>query len=170
MQIKPDTMAILKEIIHNPVIADYNNHPLLPLWITGGKQEERSRLLLWIMAEIMKPGKNLNIMHFNSLGDIVYLKTHPYDGEVLKYNFNEMNSSTAIDNFRQAYKSTDFLLVDNAETIPSNLLIQDEFFKMYCHMTAGNKPVVIAANANFMDIDFDVRLKTRFAIGSVVSL
>jgi len=147
-----ENIATLQAFIDNPNVSDYNTSGF-PIWITEGKCEDRTKLLLWIASELGNKycEQNVRIMYFNA------------------HDFEAITKSNDIIDFRTKYADIDFLLVDNAQFIASCPEFEEEFFKMYCHMTARNKPVIIAADAGFRAIGFNVRLMTRFAIGAEIS-
>ena len=147
----PKVISTIQELIGNPVNSDYWGSGL-PLWITGGKNEERTRLLKWVLSELNRKHSKLNVKYCNA------------------YDFVEIINTGNIDGFQEKYADVDFLLLDNAQYLASCPAIEDEFFKMYCHMTERNAPIFIAADASFKNLGFNVRLMTRFAVGAEVSL
>ena len=171
--IEPSVKAVLKRLVACPIIRDYNSSGL-PIWIIYADYEKRNRILYGAIKAIRQSSReldlNLNVLYFKTLNGIVYLKMHTCPEQQMIFDFTEVRDNGTICDFRQKYADTDFLFVDNAESIPLHSLIEDEFFKMYCHMTARDKPVVIAADKSFRDISFNVRLMTRFEIGTEITL
>lgn len=150
--------AIAKMVAENPA-EKYN-----PLFIYGGSGLGKTHLMHAI-------GRHAVFHH--SKKNVKYIKTQDIINQYMS-NMKEDNNktrTTLMSKFRQKYKTTDILLIDDIQFIESKKRFMDELFDIIDTLLQANKQVVLTSDRLPKDIPtIPDRLRTRFEMGIVVDI
>ena len=123
-----------------------------PLFIYGNSGLGKTHLLYAICNEIEKNNPNINI---------VYIKGDEFTNELIE----AIRRGTTAE-FRQKYRKSDVLLVDDIQFIAGRDSTQEEFFHTFNSLHDAHKQIVIASDRPAKEIkSLEERLRTRFEWG-----
>lgn len=133
-------------VADNPIIT-YN-----PLVIYGNSGVGKTHLLLAIKNHIKKkfPGRNIS-----------YVRSEEFTNNLI----NSLQNGT-IDEFRNRFRTTDVLLIDDIQFIAGKESTQEEFFNTFNTLYQNNKQIVVTLDRPPVDIKtLDDRIRSRFESG-----
>jgi len=120
-----------------------------PLFIWGQSGLGKTHLLYAIINHMKKNHPNL---------DIVYKKSEDFINELVTA-LKEGNTLS----FKQSYRNTDVLLIDDIQFISGKESMQEEFFHTFSALYEADKQIIITSDRPPKDIKtLDDRLRTRF--------
>ncbi len=123
-----------------------------PLFIHGNSGLGKTHLLYAICAEISRNNPNMNI---------VYIKGDDFTNELIE----SIRQGTTAE-FRQKYRKSDVLLVDDIQFIAGKESTQEEFFHTFNTLYEAKKQIVLTSDRPPKDIaTLEERLLTRFEWG-----
>lgn len=138
-------------VAQNPASA-YN-----PLFLYGNSGLGKTHLLYAIGNEIKKNKKDFNV---------IYIKGEDFANEIIQ---SIMNKTTA--EFRQKYRMTDVLLVDDIQFIGGKEAIQEEFFHTFDALYEAKKQIVLSSDRPPKEIKvLTERLRSRFEMGLLADI
>lgn len=86
-------------------------------------------------------------------------------------NYVTMVNSNKMDEFNEAYRSVDVLLIDDIQQLSDKKNTQMEFFKLFDYLTSQNKQIVITSDKPANELrNMMSRLTSRFQQGLVVDI
>lgn len=128
-----------------------------PLFFYGASGLGKTHLLYAICAEIRKQSPHYNI---------VYVKGDEFANELIT---SIQNKTTAA--FREKYRQSDVLLVDDIQFIGGKDSTQEEFFHTFNTLYESNKQIVLASDRPPKEIKtLEDRLRTRFEWGLLADI
>lgn len=128
-----------------------------PLFIYGNSGLGKTHLLYAICNEIEKNNPNINI---------VYIKGDEFTNELIE----AIRRGTTAE-FRQKYRKSDVLLVDDIQFIAGKESTQEEFFHTFNHLHVSGKQIIISSDKPPKDIEtLEARLRTRFEWGLIADI
>jgi chromosomal replication initiator protein len=133
-------------VASNPAMA-YN-----PLFIYGASGLGKTHLLHAIQHEIIKNNEN---------SQIVYIKGEDFTNELVE----SIRQNTQIQ-FRNKYRQSDVLLVDDIQFVAGKESTQEEFFHTFNSLYESHKQIVLTSDRPPKEIQtLEDRLRTRFEWG-----
>jgi chromosomal replication initiator protein len=139
------------QVAHNPGKA-YN-----PLFIYGGVGLGKTHLMQSIGNLIVEQGPNAQVAYIHSekfVGDMV---------SALRHN--------TINEFKQAYRSLDALMIDDIQFFARKERSQEEFFHTFNALLEGQQQVILTCDRYPKEVDgLEERLKSRFGWGLTVAI
>lgn len=143
--------AAAKAVAHAPATS-YN-----PLLIYGGSGLGKTHLLYAIAGSIKRKLPNFKI---------TYVKGDDFTNELI-----EALGNRTIPNFRNKYRNTDLLLVDDIQFIAGKVSTQEEFFHTFNTLYEAKKQIVLTSDRLPMDMNtLEERLRTRFEWGLMADI
>lgn len=143
--------AACTAVARNPA-TDYN-----PLFIYGASGLGKTHLLNAIMNEIRKNRKDYSI---------VYVKGEDFMNELIEY-IDKKNTVK----FREKYRNTDVLLIDDIQFIAGKDSTQEEFFHTFEALYENNKQIILTSDRPPKDMKtLENRLRTRFEGGLIADI
>lgn len=134
------------------VTAEVTNNAYNPLFIYGPSGVGKTHLLRAIGHEIMR--------------NYPYKKVVYVSGESFMNDFYKMVQSSQMDKFREKYRNSDVLLVDDIQFLSGKDRMQEEFFHTYEYLYQNNKQIVLSSDRPPKDINvLEERLRNRFENG-----
>lgn len=136
-------------------VASMSKNSYNPLFLYGGSGLGKTHLMQAIGNEVKRqfPDKN-----------IVYVSTESFSNE-----FIEAIKQNNFDNFRNKYRKTDLLLIDDIQFLENKDKMQEEFFHTFNALFELGKKIVITCDKRPQSLaTLEDRLKTR--IGSGISI
>lgn len=128
---------------------------LNPLYIHGASGTGKTHLLMATAHALQQRGINVNYSRANSFTDHV----------VSAIRAGEMST------FRQTYRNSDVLIIDDVHVFSRRGTTQEEFFHTYNALHASGKQIILSANCPPAELQFiEPRLVSRFEWGIVLSL
>ena len=128
-----------------------------PLFLYGNSGLGKTHLLYAIGNEIKKTKKNCNV---------IYIKGEDFANEIIQ---SIMNKTTA--QFRQKYRQTDVLLVDDIQFIGGKDSTQEEFFHTFDALYDAKKQIVLSSDRPPKEIKvLTERLRSRFEMGLLADI
>lgn len=147
--------AIAKIVAENPA-KKYN-----PLFIYGGSGLGKTHLMQAI-------GRYAVFNHAKKR--VKYIQTQDFVNQYIN-NLKENNRTELMSKFRQKYKNTDILLIDDIQFIEAKKKFMDELFYIFETLQQANKQIVLTSDRLPKDIPtIPDRLRTRFEMGIVVDI
>ncbi len=141
-----------EEIITDPLEERYN-----PLFIYGQSGLGKTHLLYAITNEIKKRTPNAKI---------IYIRGEDFVNELVD---NLHRGSMA--NFRNKYRNTDVLLIDDIHFIAGKEAIQEEFFNTFNTLYDNEKQIILTSDRPPREIQkLADRLRTRFEWGIIADI
>lgn len=136
-----------EETLTNPLEERYN-----PLFIYGQSGLGKTHLLYAITNEIKKRTPDVRF---------IYIRGEDFVNELIE---SIQKGSTAA--FRQRYRNTDVLLIDDIHFIAGKESIQEEFFNTFNALHEGQKQIILTSDRPPREIkNLTDRLRTRFEWG-----
>ena len=143
--------AAAKAVANSPASV-YN-----PLLIYGGSGLGKTHLLNAISGTIHKNDPNANVVYVN--------------GEIFTNELIESIQNGTISNFRNKYRNSDLLLVDDIQFIAGKERTQEEFFHTFNALYDANKQIVLTSDRLPMEMTtLEERLRTRFEWGLMADI
>ena len=128
-----------------------------PLFLYGNSGLGKTHLLYAIGNEIKKTKKDCNV---------IYIKGEDFANEIIQ---SILNKTTA--EFRQKYRQTDVLLVDDIQFIGGKERTQEEFFHTFDALYEANKQIVLSSDRPPKEIKvLTERLRSRFEMGLLADI
>jgi len=128
-----------------------------PLFLYGNSGLGKTHLLYAIGNEIKRTKKDCNV---------IYIKGEDFANEIIQ---SIMNKTTA--QFRQKYRQTDVLLVDDIQFIGGKDSTQEEFFHTFDALYDAKKQIVLSSDRPPKEIKvLTERLRSRFEMGLLADI
>lgn len=128
-----------------------------PLFIHGPSGLGKTHLLYAITNEIKKKKSNVKI---------VYKKCEDFTNEMI----GAIKSGT-MSAFREKYRSSDVLLIDDIQFIAGKEATQEEFFHTFTALYESEKQIILTSDRPPKDINpLEDRLRTRFEWGLIADI
>lgn len=131
--------------------------PYNPLFIYGNSGLGKTHLLFAISNEIKKSFPDMSIC---------YIKGDDFTNELI-----ECLRQGQMSEFRQKYRNTDILLVDDVQFIGGKVSTQEEFFHTFDALKDANKQIVLTSDRPPKEIKtLEDRLRSRFESGLIADV
>lgn len=128
-----------------------------PLFIYGNSGLGKTHLLYAICNEIEKNNPNINI---------VYIKGDEFTNELIEAIRRGTTSE-----FRQKYRKSDVLLVDDIQFIAGKESTQEEFFHTFNTLHGAKKQIILSSDRPPKDMDIlEDRIRSRFEWGLLADI
>jgi len=128
-----------------------------PLFIYGSPGLGKTHLLYAITREISLERPSFNI---------VYVKGEDFTNELIE---SMRNNATA--KFREKYRNSDVLLVDDIQFIGGKVATEEEFFHTFNTLYESNKQIIMTSDRPPKDIStLEERLRSRFEWGLIADI
>lgn len=128
-----------------------------PLFLYGNSGLGKTHLLYAIGNEIKKSKPGCNV---------IYIKGEDFSNEIIQ---SILNKTTA--EFRQKYRQTDVLLVDDIQFIGGKESTQEEFFHTFDALYEAKKQIVLSSDRPPKEIKvLTERLRSRFEMGLLADI
>ena len=128
-----------------------------PLFLYGGVGLGKTHLMQAIAHEIAATQPERQVLYLSA--------------EQFMYRFVQALREKSIMDFKQLFRSTDVLLVDDVQFVAGKDSTQEEFFHTFNTLVDQGKQVVLSADRSPSDItDLEERITTRLQAGLVVDL
>ena len=128
-----------------------------PLFIYGNSGLGKTHLLYAICNEIEKNNPNINI---------VYIKGDEFTNELIE----AIRRGTTAE-FRQKYRKSDVLLVDDIQFIAGKESTQEEFFHTFNSLHSAKKQIIISSDKPPKDMEIlEERFRSRFEWGLIADI
>ena len=102
------------------------------------------------------------ILDFSPKKKVVYVTSETFTNELIHALKNGRESSMS--DFREKYRNTDVLLIDDIQFLIGKESTQEEFFHTFNHLHTAGKQIIISSDRPPKDIEtLEARLRTRFA-------
>ena len=140
-------------------VADTQEKLYNPLYIFGDVGLGKTHLMTAIGNYILdnNPGTNVVYVSSQKFAEEYFLATSGRRGD--------------IEDFYNKYNSADILLVDDIQFLKGKTATQEEFFKIFEHLVAFNKQIVLTSDRPANDLENIMsRLKSRFNWGVAVNI
>ncbi|QFJ54186.1 chromosomal replication initiator protein DnaA [Pseudobutyrivibrio xylanivorans] len=132
-----------------------------PLYIYGGPGLGKTHLMQAIGNYIESQNPNSHIL---------YVTSEEFTNEVIE-NMRTNNNATAMQRFRDKYRTVDVLMVDDIQFIIGKEATQEEFFHTFNALHAMGKQIVISSDKPPKDMEtLDDRFKSRFDMGLMADI
>jgi len=132
-----------------------------PLYIYGGPGLGKTHLMQAIGNHIENQNPNTHIL---------YVTSEEFTNEVIE-NMRTNNNVTAMQRFRDKYRTVDVLMVDDIQFIIGKEATQEEFFHTFNALHAMGKQIVISSDKPPKDMEtLDDRFKSRFDMGLMADI
>ena len=132
-----------------------------PLYIYGGPGLGKTHLMQAIGNYIENQNPKANIL---------YVTSEEFTNEVIE-NMRTNNNATAMQRFRDKYRTVDVLMVDDIQFIIGKEATQEEFFHTFNALHAMGKQIVISSDKPPKDMEtLDDRFKSRFDMGLMADI
>ena len=128
-----------------------------PLFIYGGVGLGKTHLMQAVGNRILQNNPNMNI---------VYVTSEQFTNQLINSIKDGKN-----DPFRNKYRNTDALLIDDIQFIANKERVQEEFFHTFNTLYENGKQIIISSDKPPRDIPFlEDRLKSRFEWGLLADI
>ncbi|MDD4124618.1 MAG: chromosomal replication initiator protein DnaA [Eubacteriales bacterium] len=135
----------------NPVIR------INPLFLYGPSGLGKTHLLFATVNEAKRQNQNINIL---------YVTGEQFTNEII-----DAITAKNTAEFRDKYRNTDMLLVDDIQFIAGKVVVQEEFFHTFDTLYKMQKQIVLTSDKPPKDINpLEERLKTRFEMGLIADI
>jgi len=155
--------AAASSVADNPDGVTYN-----PLFIYGGVGLGKTHLLHAVGIYIRANHKNLKVL---------YVSSETFMNDLLEairsstFSRGPSYSSDIRSDFRNKYRTTDILMIDDIQFLQRGASTQEEFFHTFNDLYQANKQIVITSDSPPQKIpSLEDRLVSRFEAGLVVNL
>ena len=109
------------------------------------------------------------ILDFNPKKKVVYVTSEAFTNELIYALKNSKDSS--MNDFREKYRNTDVLLIDDIQFLIGKESTQEEFFHTFNHLHDSGKQIIISSDRPPKDIEtLETRLRTRFEWGLLADM
>ena len=143
-------------------VADNPNIIYNPLIIYGRSGVGKTHLLLAIKNHIRKkyPTKQIE-----------YIRCEEFTNQLISALHDGKMGLGSLDNFRNRFRSTDVLLIDDIQFIAGKEQTQEEFFNTFNTLYQNKKQIVVTCDRPPKDIKLlDDRLRSRFESGLIADI
>ena len=131
-----------------------------PLFIWGGVGLGKTHLMHSIAHFIQDNNPNMKVL---------YVTSEVFTNEVIDSIRNKNNAS--MNNFREKYRNTDVLLIDDIQFIIGKESTQEEFFHTFNELHMANKAIIISSDKPPKDMEtLEERIKSRFEQGLITDI
>ncbi len=128
-----------------------------PLFLYGGVGLGKTHLMHAIGNEILKHNKNANVL---------YVTSEEFNNNLI-YGIKEGK----MENFRNKYRNTDVLLIDDIQFLAGRDRNQEEFFHTFNTLHESGKQIILSSDRPPKDIQpLEDRLRTRFEWGLIADI
>ena len=128
-----------------------------PLFLYGGVGLGKTHLMHAIGNEILKHNRNANILYVTS--------------EQFNNNLIAGIKEGKMENFRNKYRNTDVLLIDDIQFLAGRDRNQEEFFHTFNTLHEAGKQIILSSDRPPKDIQpLEDRLRTRFEWGLIADI
>ncbi len=128
-----------------------------PLFLYGGVGLGKTHLMHAIGNEILKHNRNANILYVTS--------------EQFNNNLIAGIKEGKMENFRNKYRNTDVLLIDDIQFLAGRDSNQEEFFNTFNTLHEAGKQIILSSDRPPKDIQpLEERLRSRFGWGLIVDI
>ena len=128
-----------------------------PLFLYGGVGLGKTHLMHAIGNEILKHNKNANVLYVTS--------------EQFNNNLIAGIKEGKMENFRNKYRNTDVLLIDDIQFLAGRDRNQEEFFHTFNALHESGKQIILSSDRPPKDIQpLEDRLRTRFEWGLIADI
>ena len=139
---------LLSKVVEEPALFN-------PIFIHGGAGSGKTHLLMATANSFHSSGKK-----------VIYVRGETFTGHVVAaIRAGEMS------HFRQAYRNSDLLIIDDADIFSRKTATQEELFHTFNALHLANKQILISAHSPPGELQFiEPRLISRFEWGVVLPL
>ena len=128
-----------------------------PLFLYGGVGLGKTHLMHAIGNEILKHNRNANVLYVTS--------------EQFNNNLIAGIKEGKMENFRNKYRNTDVLLIDDIQFLAGRDRNQEEFFHTFNALHEAGKQIILSSDRPPKDIQpLEDRLRTRFEWGLIADI
>lgn len=128
-----------------------------PLFLYGGVGLGKTHLMHAIGNEILKSNKNANVLYVTS--------------EEFNNNLIAGIKEGSMEKFRNKYRNTDVLLIDDIQFLAGRDSNQEEFFNTFNALHGAGKQIIISSDRPPKDIQpLEERLRSRFGWGLIANI
>ena len=143
-------------------VADNSNIIYNPLVIYGPSGVGKTHLMLAIKNHIKKKFPNKKV---------VYIRGEDFTNQLITALQNGKLGLGAIDDFRNKYRNTDVLLIDDIHFIAGKEQTQEEFFNTFNTLHQNNKQIVVTLDRPLKEIKtLDERIRSRLSSGLLADI
>ena len=109
------------------------------------------------------------ILDFNPNKKVVYVTSETFTNELIHALKNGKESSMT--DFREKYRNTDVLLIDDIQFLIGKESTQEEFFHTFNQLHTSGKQIIISSDRPPKEIEtLEARLRTRFEMGLLADM
>ena len=109
------------------------------------------------------------ILDFSPKKKVVYVTSETFTNELIHALKNGRESSMS--DYREKYRNTDVLLIDDIQFLIGKESTQEEFFHTFNHLHTAGKQIIISSDRPPKDIEtLEARLRTRFEWGLIADM
>ncbi len=128
-----------------------------PLFLYGPVGIGKTHLIQAIANEMIRENKEKVV---------TYVTSETFTNELI----DSLQNNT-MRNFRDKYRESDILIIDDIQFIAGKASTQEEFFHTFNHLYSGNKQIVIASDRQPSDISkLEERIESRFNQGLICDI
>lgn len=132
-----------------------------PLFIYGGSGLGKTHLLYAINNFVLSKNKNANI---------IYVKGEDFANQLIE-NISKKSNVTFREKFRNKFRKTDILLIDDIQFIAGKEATQEEIFHTFNALHDAGKQIILTSDRPPKEIKtLEERLRTRFEGGLIVDI
>ena len=144
-------------------VAEAPGHTYNPLFIYGGAGLGKTHLMHAIANYIMDHDNTKKVM---------YVTSETFTNEIVDaIRDSKKEHSTARQEFRNKYRNTDVLLIDDIQFIEGKESTQLEFFHTFNHLYESQKQIIISSDKHPSTMTtLEERLRSRFEMGLTVDI
>lgn len=133
-----------------------------PLFIYGGAGLGKTHLMHAIGNYIINNNPNKKVL---------YASSEEFTNELVSIIRNDNQNQSAINDFREKYRSVDVLLIDDIQFIIGKERTQEEFFHTFNTLFLAKKQIVISSDKPPKEMELlEERLSSRFSNGLTVDI
>ena len=133
-----------------------------PLFIYGGAGLGKTHLMHAIGNYIIANNPDKKVL---------YASSEEFTNELVSIIRNDNQNQSAINDFREKYRSVDVLLIDDIQFIIGKERTQEEFFHTFNTLFLAKKQIVISSDKPPKDMELlEERLSSRFSNGLTVDI